>query len=172
MARFKRNGWEPFVGIRTRAKEDRRLLTLIRASHASSGGIYGSNRVFLDLREAGESCGRHRVARIMREHKVRGMQGYRVPRAVGGGPPSIVAPNRLKRQFTVDGPDKAWVTDITYIRTWQGWLYLAVVMDLFARRIVGWSMKPSLARELVLDAIVMAVWRRRPGKGLIMVLST
>jgi len=90
-----------------------------------------------------------------------------VPRAVGGGPPSLVAPNRLNRQFTVDEPDKAWVTDITYIRTWQGWLYLTVVMDLYARRIVGWSMKPSLARGLVLDAIVMAVWRRRPGAGLI-----
>jgi putative transposase len=150
-----------------RAKEDRRLLALIRASHASSGGVYGSPRVFLDLREAGETCGRHRVSRIMREHKLRGAQGYKVPRAVGGGPPSILAPNRLKRQFTVDEPDKAWVTDITYIRTWQGWLYLAVVMDLHSRKIVGWSMKPSLARELVLDAIVMAVWRRRPGKGLI-----
>ena len=150
-----------------RAKEDRRLLKLIRASHAASGGIYGGPRVFLDLREAGESCGRHRVARIMREHNLRGTQGYKIPRAVGGGPPSPVAPNRLKRQFTVDGPDQAWVTDITYIRTWQGRLYLAVVMDLYARRIVGWSMKPSLARGLVLDAIVMAVWRRRPGPGLI-----
>lgn len=150
-----------------RAKEDLRLLKLIQASHASSGGIYGAPRVFLDLREAGETCGKHRVARIMREHKIRGVQGYKRPRAVGGGPASLVAPNRLKREFTVDGPDKAWVTDITYIRTWQGWLYLAVVMDLFARRIVGWSMKASLARELVLDAIMMAVWRRRPDAGLI-----
>lgn len=150
-----------------RAREDRRLLQLIRASHAASGGIYGSPRVFLDLREAGETCGRHRVARIMREHKIRGVQGYKVPRAVGGGPPSLVAPNHLKRQFTVDTPDRSWVTDITYVRTWQGWLYLAVVMDLYSRRIVGWSMKPSLARELVLDAIVMAVSRRRPSKGLV-----
>lgn len=153
--------------LSARAKEDGRLLTLIRASHASSGGIYGSPRVFLDLREAGETCGRHRVARIMREHRLRGAQGYKVPRAVGGGPPSLVAPNRLQRQFTVESPDKAWVTDIRYVRTWQGWLYLAVVMDLHSRRIVGWSMKPSLARGLVLDAIVMAVWRRRPAKGLI-----
>ena len=86
---------------------------------------------------------------------------------MGGGPPPIVAPNRLKRQFTVDRSDKAWVTDITYVRTWQGWHYLAVVIDLHSRRIVGWSMKPSLARELLLDAIGMAVWRRRPAKGLI-----
>ena len=78
------------------------------------------------------------------------------------GRPSILNPNRLNREFTVDAPDRAWVTDITYIRTWQGWLYLAVVMDLHARKIVGWSMKPTLARELVLDALLMAVWRRKP----------
>lgn len=92
--------------VSARAREDRRLLRLIRASHAASGGIFGSQRVFLDLREAGETCGRHRVARIMREHKIRGVQGYKVPRAVGGGPPSLVAPNHLKRQFTVDTPDR------------------------------------------------------------------
>lgn len=153
--------------LSARAKEDRRLLPLIRASHQASGGIYGSPRVFLDLREAGETCGRHRVARIMREHKLRGVLGYRVPRAVGGGPPALLAPNRLERQFTVEAPDKAWVTDITYVRTWQGWLYLAIVMDLYSRRVVGWSMKPSLARDLVLDAIVMAISRRRPARGLV-----
>ena len=81
----------------------------------------------------------------MRANGIRGIQGYKRPRAVGGGPPSILAPNRLKREFTVDRPNKAWVTDITCIRTWQGSLYLAVVMDLYARRIVGWSMKPTLA---------------------------
>ena len=153
--------------VSAREKEDRRLLGLIRASHEASGGIYGSPRVLLDLREAGETCGKHRVARIMRNHKIRGAQGYKTPRAVGGGPPSLLAPNRLQRQFTVDAPDEAWVTDITYVRTWQGWLYLAVVMDLYSRRIVGWSMKPTLARSLVLDAIVMAVWRRKPAPGLI-----
>lgn len=123
--------------LSVRAREDRRLLSLIRASHAASGGICGSPRVFLDLREAGETCGRHRVARIMRKHGLRGVQGYKVPRGVGGGPPSLLAPNRLQRQFTVERPDKAWVTDITYVRTWQGWLYLAVVMDLHSRRVVG-----------------------------------
>jgi putative transposase len=153
--------------LSARAKEDGRLLPLVRASHTASGGIYGSPRIFLDLKETGETCGRHRVARIMQENKLRGVQGYKVPRAVVGGPPALLAPNRLNRQFTVHEPDTAWVTDITYIRTWQGWLYLSVVMDLYARRIVGWSTKPSLARELVLDAIVMAVWRRRPGAGLI-----
>lgn len=75
----------------------------------------------------------------------------------GAGRPAIVTPNLLQREFTVARPNQAWVTDITYIRTWQGWLFLAVVMDLYARNIVGWSMKPSLAKEIVLDALLMAV---------------
>lgn len=77
------------------------------------------------------------------------------------GHPSIIAPNRLQREFTVDAANKVWVTDITYVRTWQGWLYLAVVVDLYARKVVGWSMKPSLSKELALDALLMAVWRRK-----------
>ena len=107
------------------------------------------------------TCGKHRVARIMREHRIRALRGYKAPRHIAGRP-SIITPNRLNREFTVAEPNQAWVTNITYIRTWQGWLYLAVVMDLFARRIVGWSMKPTLGREVVLDALLMAVWRRKP----------
>src|SRR5262245_56745465 len=144
-----------------RAIEDERLLELIRASYAASHGIYGSPRVFLDLREAGETCGENRVARIMKTNKVKAIRGYKAPRHIVGRP-SIIASNKLQREFTVDQPNCVWVTDVTYIRTWQGWLYLAVVMDLYARNIVGWSMKPTLARELVLDALMMAVWRRKP----------
>lgn len=144
-----------------RAIEDRRLLVLIRNSYAASGGVYGARRVFLDLREAGETCGRNRVARIMRINKIKALRGYKAPRRIKGRP-SIIAPNRLQREFTVGTPDQVWVTDITYIRTWQGWLYLAVVLDLYSRKVVGWSMKPTLAKDLVLDAILMAVWRRRP----------
>jgi putative transposase len=144
-----------------RAIENLRLLGLIRASYAANGGVYGAPRVFLDLREVGETCGKHRVARIMSAHKIKAIRGYKAPRAVAGRP-SIIAPNRLQREFTVNQPDIAWVTDITYIRTWQGWLYLAVVVDLYSRKVVGWSMKPTLAREVVLDALMMAVWRRRP----------
>lgn len=149
-----------------RALEDRRLLELIRASYAASGGVYGAPRVFLDLREAGEACGKHRVARIMRINKIKAIRGYKAPRAIAGRP-SIIAPNKLLRAFTVEQPDTVWVTDITYIRTWQGWLYLAVVVDLYSRKVVGWSMKPTLAREVVLDALVMAVWRRRPQERVI-----
>jgi len=144
-----------------RAIEDQRLLVQIRASYVASSGVYGSPRIFLDLREAGETCGRHRIARIMRANKIKALRGYKAPRMIAGRP-SIIAPNRLQREFTVEQPDRVWVTDITYIRTWQGWLYLAVVMDLYARKVVGWSMKSSLARELVIDALLMAVWRRKP----------
>jgi len=144
-----------------RAVEDQRLLELIRASYAASHGVYGSPRVFLDLREAGETCGIHRVAKIMRLNTIKALRGYKAPRSIHGRP-SIITPNKLEREFTVSLPDRAWVTDITYILTWQGWLYLAVVVDLYSRRVVGWSMKPTLARGLVLDALLMAVWRRRP----------
>ena len=144
-----------------RAIEDQRLLTLIRDSHAGSGRVYGARRVFADLREAGERCGKNRVTRIMHDYKIKAQRGYKAHRAVHGRP-SILAPNTLNREFTVDAPDKVWVTDITYIRTWQGWLYLAVVLDLYARKVVGWSMKSTIAKELVLDALLMAVWRRKP----------
>jgi putative transposase len=89
------------------------------------------------------------------------LHGYRT-RRWSVGKPAVLIPNILQRQFTVTRPNKAWVTDITYIRTWQGWLYLAVVMDLFSRKIVGWSAGPTLHRELALDAVLMAVRRRRP----------
>jgi len=144
-----------------RAIEDRRLLGLIRDSYTGSSGVYGYPRVFADLRETGEACGRHRVARIMREHRIKALRGYKAPRHIAGRP-SIIAPNHLKREFNVAQPDQVWVTDITYIRTWQGWLYLAVVIDLYARKVVGWSMKPTMDREIVLDALMMAVWRRKP----------
>jgi len=149
-----------------RAIEDERLLDLIRASYAASGGVYGSPRVFLDLREVGEGCGKNRVARLMKLAHIRALRGYKAPRPVNGRP-SVVAPNRLNREFTVESPNLAWVTDITYIRTWQGWLYLAVVVDLYSRRVIGWSMKPTLARELVLDALLMALLRRRPKQPVI-----
>ena len=149
-----------------RAIQDDRLLGLIRDSYVASGGVYGSPRVFADLREAGEKCGKHRVERIMRNHKIKAIRGYKSPKAVKGRP-SILAPNRINREFTVDAPDLVWITDITYIRTWQGWLYLAVVLDLHSRAVVGWSMKPTIAKEVVLDALMMAVWRRKPTQEVI-----
>ncbi len=149
-----------------RALEDQRLLGLIRAAYTASHGVYGAPRIFLDLREAGETCSKHRVARIMRANNLKALHGYRSPRYARGHP-SRLTPNTLHRGFTVQRPNTAWVTDITYVRTWEGWLYLAVVMDLYSRRIVGWSTKPTMARELVLDALLMAVRRRKPKNALI-----
>jgi putative transposase len=149
-----------------RAQEDARLVRLIRASFVASQGIYGAPRVFLDLREAGETCSKHRVARLMREQRLRALHGYRT-RRWSVGKPAVLIPDLLQRRFTVSQPNRAWVTDITYIRTWQGWLYLAVVMDLFSRRIVGWAARPTIHRELVLDAVLMAVRARRPRSALI-----
>jgi putative transposase len=144
-----------------RALEDQRLLELIRDSHQASGKSYGSPRILLDLREIGERCGKHRVARLMKTHNIKALLGYKTHPYLGGRP-SLVAPNKLQRAFSVGQADVAGVTDITYIRTWQGWLYLAIVLDLFSRKVIGWSMKPTLAKEIVLDALVMAVWRRQP----------
>jgi putative transposase len=149
-----------------RALEDQRLLGLIVAAYTASHGVYGAPRIFLDLREAGETCSKHRVARIMRANNIRALHGYRAPR-YARSVPAFLTPNTLQRGFTVQRPNQAWVTDITYVRTWEGWLYLAVVMDLYSRRIVGWSTKPTMAQELVLDALLMAVRRRKPQHVLI-----
>ncbi|HFR4128953.1 IS3 family transposase [Raoultella ornithinolytica] len=152
--------------VSARDKDNQRLLTLIRDSYSLSGGVYGYRRVHGDLNEIGETCGKNRVGRIMQLNRIKAVRGYKAPRRIAGRP-SVVAPNRVQRQFTVVRANQVWVTDITYIRTWQGWLYLAVVIDLFARNVVGWSMKPTLSRELALDALMMAVWRRKPDSEVI-----
>lgn len=136
--------------------EELRLLELIKLSYEASGRIYGSKRIYYDLREMGETCSKGRVERIMRKHKIQAVRGYK-RRWFQFKKPSVVPPNHLQQAFTVPKPDYAWVTDITYIRTHEGWLYLAVVMDLFSRKIIGWSMKSTLAKEIVLDALLMAV---------------
>jgi len=152
--------------ISDREKEDKRLLRLIRASFAASQGVYGAPRVFLDLREAGETCSKHRVARLMRENNIRAQPGYQTRRYVAGKPAELI-PNLVKRNFEVSRPNRIWVTDITYIRTWEGWLYLAIVMDLFSRKIIGWATRQTIHRELVLDAVMMAVRERHPNKTII-----
>ena len=149
-----------------RALEDARLLRLIRASYKASHSIYGSPRVFLDLREAGETCSVHRVARLMRVNKIKALHGYRT-RHQPSPPPAAPVPDLVKRNFDVIRPNKVWVTDITYIRTWQGWLYLAVVMDLYSRKIVAWATAPTLRRELVLNALLIAIRERRPRGAII-----
>ena len=115
-----RSGYYDWVSrpLTDRARDNERILVLIPASHAASGGIYGARRVTADLKEAGEGCGKNRVARLMRVNGTHGVTGYKVSLPLVGRP-SFLMPNRLQRQFTVSRPNEAWVTDITYIRTWQ-----------------------------------------------------
>lgn len=146
--------------LSNRAKEDARLLRLIRASYNASHRVYGARRIFLDLRETGETCSKHRVERIMRQNGIKALHGYRT-RYQSASKPSATMPDLVKRNFDVIRPNKVWVTDITYVRTWEGWLYLAVVMDLFSRKIIGWAVASTLHRELVLDSVIKAVRARR-----------
>jgi putative transposase len=145
-----------------RARDDARLIGLIKQSWLESGGVYGYRKVMRDLRELGERCGKNRVARLMAAEELRSQTGYRRRPRQSAGAPSVIAPNHLAQRFDVQAPNEAWVTDITYIRTLEGWLYLAVVLDLFSRQVVGWSMKPRIDRELAIGALLMAVWRRKP----------
>jgi putative transposase len=152
--------------ISDRAIEDARLLRLIRKSFVASHGIYGAPRAFLEIREAGETCSKHRVERLMRETNLRAAHGYRT-RRIPTGTPAAPIPNLLERRFTVTGPTEAWVTDITYIRAWQGRLCLAVVLELFSRKVAGWATSAIIHRELVIDAVMKAVRRRKPRGGII-----
>jgi putative transposase len=147
--------------------ENRRLLGLIKQSWLESGGVYGYRKVRCDLRELGESCGKNRVGRLMSSEGVRSQSGYRRRAFSGTAKPATISPNHLQQQFDVAAPNTAWVTDITYIRTCEGWLYLAVVLDLFSRQVIGWSMQARITSDLVLNALLMAVWRRRPQKAVI-----
>jgi len=145
-----------------RHREDEVLLGHIKHAWLESGGVYGYRKIHADLVELGVECGKHRVHRLMRREGLRSQSGYRRRPAPRRGRPSVIAPNRLQQQFNIAEPNRAWVTDITYIRTHEGWLYLAVVLDLFSRQVIGWSMQTRIDRELVLDALLMAVWRRQP----------
>lgn len=147
--------------LSNRAIEDARLLKLIKESYMASGGTYGSPWIHRDLRELGESCSVHRVARIMRENKLRAQIGYK-RRPIKGGKPAKIADNLLDRQFNPVAPNQAWVSDITYVRTYEGFLYVAVVIDLFSRRVIGWSMDKTMDRHLVINALIMAMWQRQP----------
>jgi putative transposase len=150
-----------------RALADERLLGLIKQFWLESGAVYGYRKIYRDLREHGESCGPNRVHRLMRGAGIQAQVGNRKPRHKAGKA-HVATPNRLNRQFNPGAPNEFWATDITHIRTHEGWLYLAVVLDLFSRRVIGWSMQPRIKSELVVDALLMAVWRRKPaGKVLV-----
>ena len=140
-------------------KANLRLLKQIQASYVQSGGVYGSPRITHELRRLGETCGENRVAKLMKQANLKANIGYK-RRYFKSSTPHIAADNHLQQQFVVCEPDTAWVSDITYIKTNEGWLYLAVVLDLFSRKVIGWSMQQTMTSDIVIKALLMAVWRR------------
>ena len=140
---------------------NQQLSGMIKQSWLESGGVYGYRKIHSDLRDMGLACGVNRVHRLMKLAGIKAQVGYRAPRCCGGES-HVISPHRLQRQFNPAQPDRAWVTDITYIRTHEGWLYLAVVLDLFSRRVIGWSMQPRITKDLVLNALLMAVAPTEP----------
>jgi putative transposase len=150
-----------------RSIEDERLTARIRNFHLLSNRSYGSPRVWRDLVEAGERVGENRVARLMRCAGIEALRRKkRRPVDDGIRPECAIAGNVLDRDFEAPGPNQKWVADFTYIDTAEGWLYLAVVLDLFSRRVVGWSMRSEMTAQLVMDALTMALWRRGRPKEL------
>lgn len=144
-----------------RTRENRGLLVQIRTSFEHSDRTYGSPRVWRDLRAWGYPCGVHRVARLMRAAGLKARSKRRMhPLDAGVRAEHAIAPNVLDRRFEARAPNERWVADFTYIWTQEGWLYVAVVLDLYSRRVVGWSMSPEMTAQLVADALLMAIWRR------------
>lgn len=143
-----------------RAVANAHLVAAIRAIHAASDGAYGSPKICDELVQRGERCGVHRVARLMRAHGIVGIPAPRQWRSRRPGLRPAGIANHLARDFVAPAPNTKWVSDITYIRTAEGWVYLAVILDLCTRRVVGWSMSDSLAREFVMQAVLMALGQR------------
>jgi putative transposase len=151
-------------GKSKRAQADKRLLEQIRAIHQRSRGTYGAPRVQAELKAQGLAVSRKRVARLMREAGLEGASRRRRFNTTVRDRDRRPAPDLVERRFTAEGPDRLWVADITYIPTWSGFLYLAVVLDAWSRRVVGWSMAVHLRTELVLEALNMALGQRRPSE--------
>lgn len=142
-----------------RCRDDEEMAPHVRQSFIASDRTYGARRVWFDMLELGYECGLHRIERLMRAQALRARPRRRgLPQDKGER--SVIAGNVLDREFTAAAPNQKWVADFTYIWTAQGWLYVAVVLDLYSRRIVGWSMQDSMTSQLVADALMMAVWRR------------
>jgi putative transposase len=150
-----------------RAQEDRRLLAKIKTAFQASHATYGSPRILIDLREQGETCGKHRVARVMRQQGLVAKHRRKFHVTTDSAHAWPVAANVLDRQFTPTAANQVWVSDITYVPTGEGWLYLATVMDLAFRGIVGWAMSARIDQTLVRDALAAALQQRRPAPGVL-----
>jgi len=145
-----------------RAREDARLRARIERIHGESRGTYGTPRVHAELAETGERISRRRVAKLMKQARREGVSRRRGKRTTRRGDNAQVVPDLVKRDFRAEAANQLWVSDITYVSTWAGFLYLAIVLDAYSRRVVGWSMANHLRTELVLEALNMAIWQRRP----------
>ena len=151
-----------------RSRSDEALTAKIRTSFIASDRTYGARRIWKDVLADGVSCGLHRVERLMRRQALRARpRRRRLPPDQGERQAGAVAPNVLERSFNAPAPNRRWIADFTYIWTAEGWLYVAAVIDLFSRRVVGWSMSATMTAELVTDALVMAIWRRGKPDALI-----
>ncbi len=149
-----------------RRMADRQLAERVTDAHEASRRTYGAPRIHAVLARMGTRVGRKRVARLMRERGIEGVSRRRGRRSLTKSDPKAApAPDRVSRAFSAEGPNQLWITDITYIATNEGWLYLAIVVDMWSRRIVGWSMREDMSAPLVVDALQMATTRRRPGPG-------
>jgi transposase InsO family protein len=158
---------------RRRHLSDEALLVHIRAAYTENRGAYGWPRIWRQLRAQGVRVGKQRVQRLMQQHgiRARGKRRFRVT-TTDSRHDLPIAPNLLNRNFTAAAPNHAWAGDITYIATEEGWLFLAVVIDLFSRRVVGWSMQPDMRRNLVIDALEMAWFRRRPDRNTVLIFHS
>ena len=154
-----------------RSRDDRRLTELIREEFEKGRKVYGSPRVHAALKARSETCGLNRVARLMREAEMRSKVKPKFKRTTNSLHNHAVAANLLNQDFSTNGPNEVWSSDITYIPTDEGWLYLASTMDLFSRMIVGWSMSSTMPASLVVDALNMAIDRRSPSSGMIHLLA-
>ena len=144
-----------------RSLDDEALGQQVRLSFVDSDRTYGARRVWRDVLEAGHPCGLHRIERLMRIQALRARPRRRgMPVDRGARSTAAIAPNVLDREFHATAPNQKWVADFTYLWTAEGWLYVAVVLDLYSRRVVGWSMQPHMTTQLVTDALMMAIWRR------------
>jgi transposase InsO family protein len=150
-----------------RVRDDAEVVAEIKAAHKAGRGAYGSPRVVRALRKNGRRINKKRVERLMRKEGIVGRKKKRFRKTTDSNHTDPIAPNVLERNFHVDLPDKAWVTDVTYVFTHQGWLYLAVILDLFSRRVVGWAASASNDRALALDALDRAVMLREPCHGFV-----
>ena len=153
--------------VSNQKKEKAKLTAKIKRIHVQSRGIYGSPKITKVLVEEGVNVSQKTVANIMKENNIKSKTVKKYKATTNSNHSLPISPNLLNQNFTVDAPGKVWVTDITYVWTSQGWLYLATVMDLFSRRIIGWAMDKRMTKELVILALQRALWRQPPQKGLI-----